>query len=224
MFTLVEKLADILANYGMRFLDHRRTVRDSEVARRLLDVVMLLQDLCLRGDQVLAHARQFADGVADRTIDEELGRLLDEQVTTMADLRAAIVASRALLTSVDAELYLTLSPFLDEKSGLLTRWSQQRKVSTYSTTTLFFLSPAAIEAADDVRTLALVLRETRSVEVRDIREIDAGQAERLRHDVEVAAAALARARELCARMVSSVEQAVGADAMAALRRSLARRA
>ncbi|SNT63014.1 hypothetical protein SAMN05421812_114254 [Asanoa hainanensis] len=235
MFTLVEKLAEILANYGLRFLDHRRTVRDSDVARRLLDIVVLLQDLCLRGDQLLAQARRFADGVADQATETEFGRLLDEQVITIVDLRDSIVAARALLTSIDAELYLRLSPFLDGKSGLLTRWAQQRKLSTYSTTTLFFLPTAAIDRvaagseteteadrADYVRALALTLRETRSVEVRDIRVVGADEAGRLRRDVEDADAELARARELCARMASSVEQAVGAEAMAALRRSLVR--
>jgi hypothetical protein len=242
VFTLVEKLAEILTNYGVRLLDHRRTVRDSDVARRLLAIVMVLQDLCLRGDRVLSLARQFGDGTADQAAEAEFDRAIGEQVATIGELRDLLDNSRLLLNTIDPGLYLELAPFLDIKSGLLTRWEQQRRTSTFSTTTLFFLPPAAVERvadagragetlaelssdrADYVMTLADTLRETRSGEVRDIRRVDGPQAQRLRSDIDVAQAELSRARELCAQMVSSVEGAVGAEAMANLRRSLMREA
>jgi hypothetical protein len=240
VFTLVEKLAGILANYGTRLLDHRRAVRDSDVARRLLGIVLLLQDLCLRGDHVLALARQLGEGAADQVTEAEFDRVLSEQVAMIGKLREVLDDSRALLNTIDAGLYLELAPFLDIKSGLLTRWEQQRRTSTFSTTTLFFLPAAAVnrvaevgqtgdtlaglssDRADYVMTLADTLRETRSVEVRDIRRVDALQAQRVRADIDDAQARLSRARDLCAQLVSSVEQAVGAAAMANLRRSLMR--
>jgi hypothetical protein len=241
VFTLVEKLAEIFASYGARLLEHRRTVRDSDVARRLLGIVLLLQDLCLRGDRVLALARQFGDGAADEATGADLGQVLAEQVETVGELRKAINDSRMLLNSVDAGLYLELAPFLDVKSGLLTRWEQQRRTSTFSTMTLFFLPPAAVDRvarmaqegdtlaglsssdrADYVMTLAETLRETRSGEVRDIRRVNPEQAPRLRSEIDGARAELARARELCAQVASLVERTVGADVMADLRRSLLR--
>lgn len=240
VFTLVEKLAEIFANCGARLLNHGRTVRDSDVARRLLGIVLLLQDLCLGGDRVLALARQFSDGVGDEATEAEFGQVLAEQVETVGKLRKAIDDSRMLLNSVDAGLYLELAPFLDVKSGLLTRWEQQRRTSTFSTTTLFFLPPEAVDRvtgvgqegdtlaglssdrADYVMTLAETLRETRSGEVRDIRRVNPEQAERLRSEIDGARAELARARELCAQVATLVEQTVGADAMANLRRSLLR--
>lgn len=242
MFTLVEKLAEILANYGLRFFEHRRTVRDSDVARRLLGMVLLLQDLCLRGDRMLILARQFGDGTAGEATEAEFDRVLGEQVATIRDLREAIGDSRALLNSVDAGLYLELVPFLDVKSGLLTRWEQQRRLSTFSTTTLFFLPAAAMDhvaelgraggtlvglssdRADYVMMLAETLRQVRSAEVRDIRRADAQQTQRLLAEIDGAQAELARARELCVQVVSSVGQAVGPEAMATLRRSLMRSA
>ncbi|MER7893069.1 hypothetical protein ABTX15_24935 [Micromonospora sp. NPDC094482] len=240
MFTLVEKLAEIFANYGARLLDRRRTGRDSDVARHLLGIVLLLQDLCLRGDRVLALAAQFGDGVADAATEAEFGQVMAEQVESVGKLRQAIGDSRMLLNTVDAGLYLELAPFLDVKSGLLTRWEQQRRTSTFSTTTLFFLPSAAVDRvasagkegdtlavlssdrADYVMILAETLRETRTGEVRDIRRVDPEQAQRLRSDIDGARAELACARELCAQVASSVEQTVGADAMANLRRSLLR--
>jgi hypothetical protein len=240
VFTLVEKLAEILAKYGLRLLDHRGTVRDSQVARRLLGIVQLLQDVSLRGERVLALAQQFGDGTADPATEAEFDRVLGEQDATIRELREAIADSRELLNSVDAGLYLELAPFLDTKSGLLTRWEQQRRMSSFSTTTLFFLPTAAVDRvtdagqaghalagsaadrADYVMLLAQALREARSAEVRDIRRIDAQQARRLRADVDAARAELARARELCRQMVASVEQTVGPAAMVTLRRSLLR--
>ncbi|MFI6262761.1 hypothetical protein [Micromonospora sp. NPDC051006] len=240
MFTLVEKLAEIFANYGARLLDRRRTGRDSDVARHLLGVVLLLQDLCLRGDRVLTLAGQFGDGAADAATEAEFGQVMAEQVESVGKLRQAIDDSRMLLNTVDAGLYLELAPFLDVKSGLLTRWEQQRRTSTFSTTTLFFLPSAAVDRvagvgkegdtlavlssdrADYVMILAETLRETRTGEVRDIRRVNPEQAQRLRSDIDGARAELARARELCAQVASSVEQTVGADAMANLRRSLLR--
>jgi hypothetical protein len=129
VFTLVEKLAEIIHRHGVRLLDHRRTVRDSDVARRLLGMVLLLQDLCLRGERVLVLARQFGDDTADAATEAELGRVLAEQVVTIRELREALANSRALLNTIDAGLYLELTPFLDIKSGLLTRWEQQRQTS-----------------------------------------------------------------------------------------------
>ncbi|MEU8298580.1 hypothetical protein AB0C04_15040 [Micromonospora sp. NPDC048909] len=240
MFTLVEKLAEIFANYGARLLDRRRTGRDSDVARHLLGIVLLLQDLCLRGDRVLALAGQLGDGAADAATEAEFGQVMAEQVESVGKLRQAIGDSRMLLNTVDAGLYLELAPFLDVKSGLLTRWEQQRRTSTFSTTTLFFLPAAAVDRvagvgkegealavlssdrADYVMILAETLRETRTGEVRDIRRVNPEQAQRLRSDIDGARAELARARELCAQVASSVEQTVGADAMANLRRSLLR--
>jgi hypothetical protein len=203
-------------------------------------MVLLLQDLCMRGERVLVLARQFGNGTADRATEAEFEQVLVEQVATIGELREALDDSRALLNTVDAGLYLELAPFVDGKSGLLTRWEQQRRISTFSTTTLFFLPSAVVDQvadagragatlsghsadrADYVMTLAEILRETRSGEVRDIRRVDALQTHRLRADIEGAQAELVRAGELCAQMASSVEQAVGPEAMATLRRSLMR--
>jgi hypothetical protein len=240
VFTLVEKLAEIFANCGARLLDHRRTVRDSDVARRLLGIVLLLQDLCVGGDRVLVLVWQFSDGAADDAVEAEFHLVLAEQVETVRKLRDAIDDSRMLLNSVDAGLYLELAPFLDVKSGLLTRWEQQRRLSQFSTTTLFFLPPAVVDRvarigreggtlagqsskrADYVLVVAETLRDRRSAEVRDIRQVGPEQAERLRSEIEGARAELARARDLCVRVASLVEQVIGSEAMASLRRSLMR--
>jgi hypothetical protein len=113
-------------------------------------------------------------------------------------------------------------------------------MSTFSTTTLFFLPPAAVDRVTDaaragdvlagllidrgdyVMTLAELLRLTRSGEVRDIRRVNRGQVDRLRAEIDSADGELVRAADLCAQMATSVERAVGPEAMATLRRSLAR--
>jgi hypothetical protein len=145
-----------------------------------------------------------------------------------------------MLATIDAGLYLDLAPFLDVKSGLLTRWEQQRRSSTFSTTTLFFLPSASVDrlaeagqadatisglAADRagfVMTMADTVRSTRSAEVRDIRKVGTEQTERLGAEIDGARSELMRARELCKQMLTSIEGAVGPDAMANLRRSLMR--
>lgn len=147
--------------------------------------------------------------------------------------------SRALLATIDVEFYLELAPFLDEKSGLVTRWSQQVSQSRFSTTTLFFLPPDSLqrlveigrahaspdrlgtERTDYLMAMADGIRDARSREIRDIRSAAARDNEvRVRAEITAARADLARTRGLCSRLLTATEEAVGPEAMTGLRRKL----
>jgi hypothetical protein len=240
VFSLAATILQILYNATTRVIDQRAMGRDAGVARTLLQIVLLLQELSVRGGQILGLARRFADRTADDAAAAQFDQALRDQVETIAKLRDSLSASRPLLATVDAGMYIELAPFLDAKSGLLTRWEQQRRTSTFSTTTLFFLDSGAIDRvaaagregatvgglatdrADLVMAVADTIRQARSEEVRDIRRLDDEQASRLRAEIDSAQDDLNRAGELCARLLSAIEGALGPVAMADLRRDLLR--
>lgn len=238
VFTLAAKLMEIVAQAAFRLLDARTLARDTQVARVLLAIIVALQELCVRGNRLLGLARQLADGGADEATGAAFDRLLNEQVAAIGSLRGTLDAARPLLASVDAQVYPALAPFLDEKSGLLTRWEQQRRTSTFSTTTLFFLDGAAVEhlasaasaqatvdglvgdRGDFVLTVADTVRQVRATEVRDIRAPGPGGADRLGPEIDRAQAELDRALGICTDLLASIEAAVGEQTMARLRREL----
>ena len=230
MYELLSKLAEILSTYGFRFLDGKKTSRDARVAAHLVGVVAQLQDMCGRGARILALTDEFVEGKASADSVREFDQLLGVQVEKIDELRAALEDSRELLVTIDVEFYLELVPFLDQKSGLLTRWMQQVARSRYSTTTLFFLQSQQLrQILDEGRAaatpaglsgsrtpfLAAVgdqLSDARACEVRDIRRTP--EHSEVQAEVENARARLADTRELCSRLHTSIEQAVGADAVA----------
>jgi hypothetical protein len=250
MFALLSTLLEVISAHAGRLFDGRRVARDSEVAEHLLTIVLAVQDLCLRGDQLLSHVDGFlaADAgdsdpprstAAERFTEFE--RLVGAQAAAVDGLRTRLDESRLLLATVDPGLHLDLAPFLDVKSGLLTRWMQQVEQSRYSTTTLFFLPAAEVrrvlavgQAHADRRGLggertayllafADSLGEVRTHELRDLRLPSARQAARIRGEVEAARSDLHRARALCAQLADAVVAAIGPDALARLRRRLAAR-
>jgi hypothetical protein len=239
MFNLLSTLANILSTYGQRFLDRRRGSQDAEVAGLLFGVVLMLQELAARGERILTIAERFVAGTAVAGDEAEFEDLLFRQVEHLGELRVMLEESRGLLATVDAELYFDLVPFLDEKSGLVSRWSKVATRSRFSTTTLFFLSEAELQKVVEVsrevtgsggmelgRTGYLLavadgLREARSTEIRDIRS----NAARTNYsgvagEIGTARTELARTRTLCGQLVKATSEAVGPDAMASLRRRL----
>jgi hypothetical protein len=238
MFALLSTLLEILASHSGRFFESRRTSRDTEVAGQLVRIVAALQDLCVRGERLLKLTDGFLDGTADAGHPAEFEGLLRQQVQTLDQVRTLLEESRGLLATVDVAIYLELAPFLDTKSGLLTRWEQQVAQSRFSTTTLFFLpadrlqrvieagqaqatsSGLAAERTEYVLVLADNLRLTRSIEVRDIRERRPHNDDRLSADIAAARVELSRAKELCAQLLASVDRVIGPEALARLRRQL----
>lgn len=238
MFTLAAKLIEIIAQATFRLLDARAVAGNVEVARALLGIIVSLQELCVRGNQLLGVARRFADGDADEATGTAFDRLLSDQMAAIGTLRETVDSARPLLASVDAQVYPALAPFLDEKSGLLTRWEQQRRTSTFSTMTLFFLDGAAVnhlasagsaqattaglvgDRGDFVMTVADTVRQARAAEVRDIRNPGPEGVARLRGEIDRAQAELDRALGICADLLASIEAAVGEQTMAQLRRAL----
>jgi hypothetical protein len=238
VFGLLSTLVDILSTYGLRFLDRRRSSRDTEVAGLLLRIVLMFQELAARGERVLTIAERFAAGAVSADDEAEFENLLSRQVEFLGELRAVLENSRALLATIDVELYFDLVPFLDEKSGLLIRWSKQAMRSRFSTTTLFFLPESDLQRIIEIgrahtgrkgmeleRTGYLLavadsLREARSNEVRDIRHTASTNYSGMAGEVATARAELARTRTLCRQLVDATTQAVGSDAMASLRRQL----
>ncbi|MGK8500838.1 hypothetical protein [Nocardia asiatica] len=239
MFSLLTKLAEILSSYGVRFLDGRRGARDSDVAGQILSVILLLQELIVHGEEILAAVTRLLAGRADIGAGTVLAELLQNQIERLEALRSTLTDMRPLLATVDAELYLDLVPFLDEKSGLLSQWQRQAVRSRYSTTTYFFLHEEDLQRAIEVgRTLtgpdgmeldrepyllavADGLRRARALEVRDIRS---AESQDRTDEIATARAQLARARTLCAELAQRMESVLGAEAIAGLRRSLAGRA
>lgn len=201
MFGLLAKLAEILSSYGLRLVDGRRGSRDAEVAERVLDVMLMLQDLVVRGERLLTIAERLIAGTAEDDQAAEFRDLLARQVDGMDEVRATLTKSQELLATIDGGLYLDLVPFLDQKSGLLTRWRKQAARSKYSTTTLFFLAEGdlrqAVEAGrahagphgmdidrtDYLLAVSAGLRRAHDREVRDIRVVGAGDDADDAHDV-----------------------------------------
>jgi hypothetical protein len=240
MFGLISKLAEILSSYWGRFLDGKRLDQDTDVASYLVRLIEALQDLCVRGQQLLALAERLLDGGSPET-SAEFGRLLGAQAQAVDGLQSVLGESRMLLATVDARFYLDLAPLVDSKSGLLARWGRQATLGRFSTTTLFFLpaddlarlleagqacaSPDGLLAAERTTWVVAVadgIRDIRSREVRDIRFAAVGAEEQVRADIASARADLKRAEEYCSTLLGATETAVGPEAMARLRRKLLR--
>jgi hypothetical protein len=232
MFGLLEKLAELLNTFGVKFLESRRLTKDVEVAQELVGIVMAMQELCMRGERILRLVEEDSGS-------QELELLLEKQIQGIEELRSALDGARGLLATIDTELYFELAPFLDSKSGLLTRWRQQAQLSRFSTTTMFFL-PAqrleelvavgkahtseeglSLERDEYVMAVGDSIRDTRRSEVRDIRKRTEESTERLRREVGEARAELVRARQLCGQLLTATQQAIGPEGLAGLRRRLA---
>ena len=236
MFGLLSTLAEMLASYGQRLFDGRRARRDIEVAAELVDVVVALQDLAVRGERLLALADSFVAGAADPGAVRTFGELLDAQLAALARLGERLRGSAALLATVDPAFGMDLAILLDGKSGLLTRWQQQMGQSRFSTTTLFFLPADAVrevfdvgrtqidatgldtERTEYVAALSDAVWAARSAEVRDLRAVPPERTAQVRARIDAARAEVGRIRELCVGLLATTEQAVGAQAVAGLRR------
>jgi hypothetical protein len=204
----------------------------------LLLVVMALQDLCLRGERLLALAEKLLDGDEAPGTSAEFTEVLGRQAREVSGLRSLLDDSKELMATLDAQLYLDLAPMFDRKSGLLTRWERQASLSEFSTTTLFFLPTSDLtrlletgragigpdgldgERAAYVIAIADSIRDVRSREVRDIRLALEGVQDRVRTEIMSARTDLGRAKEYCVTLLGSTETAVGPEAMARLRRRL----
>ena len=238
MFGLITKLAEILSSYWGRFLDGKRLDQDADVACHLVRLIVALQGLCVRGQQLLVLAERLLDGDRSPEASAEFGGLLGEQARAVDSLRSDLDSSKGLLATIDARFYLDLAPLVDGKSGLLARWGRQATLGQFSTTTLFFLpaddlvrlieagrasaSPGGLDVERSTYVVAIAdsIRDIRSREVRDIRLTSAGAREQVRADITSARADLDRARDCCSTLLGATETAVGPEAMATLRRKL----
>ena len=161
------------------------------------------------------------------------------QTEMVEAMRSELDRNHALLVTIDAEVYVELAPLLDQKSGLLTRWSQQAGMGRFSTTTLFYLPAGTLDhviaigkasadadglkldRSDYIQALADGLRLARSQEVRDVRRVIAPhKIPGVSDEISRARSELNHARSLSGQMLAAIEKAVGADAMAGLRWSL----
>jgi hypothetical protein len=237
MFGLLSTLAEILSSCGQRFLDRRRNSTDVDIAALLLSIAMKLQELVARGERILALAATAG------TPDADMGgfeRMLAGQVQLMGELQDSLEESRGLLMTIDPSLYFELIPFIEKKSGLLTRWAKQAGRGRFSTTTLFFLPPADIsqirevargrvgedgmelDRTDYLLSVTDALQRSRQHELRDIWRATDDERLSLGREIEDARGELARTRALCGQLVDATSQAVGPEAMMGLRRRLVR--
>ncbi|GAA4569368.1 hypothetical protein GCM10023176_25790 [Micromonospora coerulea] len=241
MGELLSTVVGIVSSYVARLLDRRVVSQDAKVAAELMAVVLTLQELCLTGDRILALAGSMVSGTARADDLTEFAALLRRQSALVDQLRSRVESSRALLATVEVEFAFAVAPFLDGKSGLLTRWQQQAALSQFSTSTLFFLPGESVTRAvaasrpgpsgaaldldrtDFVLVVADEVRSVRRQEVRDIRNAADDERDRLLRDITDARAALDNARALCTRLVTATQQTVGTEAIAQLRRTLAGR-
>ncbi|MEB8338329.1 hypothetical protein [Streptomyces endophyticus] len=239
MYGLLSKLAELLAQFGSGLVTLRRTAQDTDVAAALLRCAVALQDLCVRGERLLALADGLVDGADRPGAAREFVGLVQVQAEAVDSLRGTLVECQELLATVDAEVYVRLAPFLDAKSGLLTRWQQQATMSALSTTTLFFLPQAALDevlavgrahatsdglAADRTDYLLAIGDGMRAARAREVRDLSRAAATRhapaVRDELAGARDELTRAGALCRQLVDSVKESVGPEAMARLRRQL----
>jgi hypothetical protein len=238
MFGLMSKLADIFSAYLLRFLDGRRGSADAVVAARLFEIVLRLQDLVVRGERILILAEALLTGTEQAEDGAGFDGLLAGQLRGLEELRATLEGERELLATIDINMYLDLVPFIDRKSGLLTRWGQQATRGPFSTTTLFFLpggdlqrvldagravaSPAGMQP-DRTGYLVEVVKATkrvRSSEIRDVRKRPHGVEGAIAGQISEAGSDLANARMICAKLAAATGEAIGAEAMATLRRGI----
>ncbi|MGA4731070.1 hypothetical protein ACWEOS_03430 [Micromonospora taraxaci] len=239
MGELLSTVVQVISSYVTRLLDRRAVSQDAKVGADLLDVVLTVQELCLNGERLLTLADTLISSGEPRADDQsEFAALLHRQSALINQLRRSLEDSRALLATVDVDFAFAMAPFLDGKSGLLTRWQQQAALSQFSTTTLFFLpaeavtrvvadSPAASTATtldrnrtDFVLVVADEVRKARRSEVPDIRTIADDKREAVLREMEHARTEIETARVLCGRLLTATQEAIGADATAHLRRTL----
>jgi hypothetical protein len=238
MFGLMSKLADIFSAYLLRFLDGRRGSADAVVAARLFEIVLRLQDLVVRGERILMLAEGLLTGTEQADDVAGLDGLLAGQLRSLEELQAALEGERELLATIDINMYLDLVPFIDRKSGLLTRWGQQATRGRFSTTTLFFLpggdlqrvldagravaSPAGLEPDRTGYLVEVVnaMKRVRSSEIRDVRNRPHNIERAIAAQIAEARSDLANARMICAKLAAATEEAIGAEAMATLRRGV----
>lgn len=236
MFGLMSKLADIFSAYLLRFLDGRRGSADAVVAARLFEIVLRLQDLVVRGERILILTEGLLTGAEQADDVAGLDGLLAGQLRSLEELQVALEGERELLATIDINMYLDLVPFIDRKSGLLTRWGQQATRGRFSTTTLFFLpggdlqrvlaagravaSPAGMELDRTGYLVEVVnaMKRVRSSEIRDVRNRPHNIERAIAAQIAEARSDLANARTICAGLAAATEEAIGAEAMATLRR------
>lgn len=237
MFTMLAKIAEILSALAERAFSGRRAANDAGVAEPLVGLIVELQGVIVRGRAVLRAATSIFDGTADQDDRANFRRLLALQSSALDEVRDGVVRLQPLLATFDSGLALQLLPFVDAKSGLIERWRQQAKQSSFSSTTVFFLSEPAVErivqlgtaALDDTgvseRRAALVavtgdeIALVRAGEARDIGNLAESA---FRTEAAAAAVELDRASAACASIAASLQTHLGAEPMAALRRSLAK--
>ncbi|MBQ0894306.1 hypothetical protein KBX37_14570 [Micromonospora sp. U56] len=241
MGELLSTVVQIVSSYFTRMLDRRAVSRDAKVAAELMAVVLALQEVCLTGHRILALAGTIVSGTARPDDLTEFAATLRRQSTLVDQLRDRIETARPLLATVEVEFALSVAPFLDAKSGLLTRWQQQAATSQFSTTTLLFLPAESVTRAvaasrprpdatsldldrtDFVLVVADEVRSVRRHEVRDIRTATEVERDRVLRDIEQARAGLETATALCAQLLTATRETVGPEAFAELRRNLAGR-
>ncbi|WP_280234487.1 hypothetical protein [Nocardia cyriacigeorgica] len=238
MFELISKLAEILSSHWGGFVDGKRAGKDADVAAHLVRLLTGLQDLCVRGQQLLEMAERLVDGDDSPELSAEFVRLLDEQAQAVDGIRSQLDGSQTVLATIDADFYLDLAPLVDKKSGLLTRWCQQVARSHFSTTTLFFL-PAndvtrivdagrsdtnglGIHRPEYTVALAESIRSIGARAVRDIRQAPVSTREQVNTEIATARADLAGVRDYCSTLLSAIQETVGTEAMAMLRRKALR--
>ncbi|MEU0878618.1 hypothetical protein ABZ345_08485 [Lentzea sp. NPDC005914] len=228
MFAMLTQLAEILAKFGGLFVSFQRSAKDTDVATVLIRGVTALQDLCVRGERLLVLAGQLVDGAGDA---DEFTGLVRLQARKIEELQSSLESGRELLATVDAGVYLELMPFLDRKSGLMTRWGQQAALSTLSTTTLFFLPGGTLDRVigvgldDDPTEFVLAVsdgvRSARATEVRDLSAaVDPRHVPVVKAEIAAARDDLRKVGEICGQLLDATREAVGPEAMASLRRKL----
>lgn len=237
MYSLLSKLVEIFSDYLAKFIERKSIASDTDVAVELNSILIALQEICIQGEGLLSLVEELLNGTGNAAKIKKLEVLLTTQLLSVKELRETLTATRALLATIDAQFYIDLAPFLDQKSGLLTRWLQQASQSKYSTTTLFFLpmdrleellaisrkGGFGVERTDYLVAASDIFREIRSHEFRDIRSITEGNGGAIKHEILNAHVALARAKSLCSELLSAIQQNVGPTALTHLRRQLVKK-
>jgi hypothetical protein len=238
MFSMIAKLAELLAKFGQSLVAYRRAAKDVDVAAAMLRCAVALQELCVRGEQLLTIAGELVAGTTLSGAAAEFADLVEQQITAIESVRSILLEAQTLLVTVDAGIYLDLVPFLDKKSGLLTRWSQQAVTGVLSTTTLFFLPTETLDRviaigkvhatpngltgdrSDYIMAVADGIMSAQTHEVRDLSRVVAARVPVVRQEIETARADLVRAKDSCGRLLAATKEAVGLEVMAQLRRTL----
>ena len=189
MFELIRFALEKFINGISWAIDHHRLGKDTEIGVELLDLFERMQNVYVVGVRIVDTLERIAGNGSPSGAEisaATLTPLLQQQFVNIELLFESIERNRRIISTIDGDLFVSLTPLLDRKSGFLVRLLQEGQFSQSSSTFVFFLDHATIvslsaEGLEDKfrRQVSERVNELRRVEVRDITSLTEAERNRL---------------------------------------------